>query len=104
MCPGTQYKDLTYMGGTESCGPIRIIFGSIIKSWYTSLNIAFGTNRMFYVPKTRVYRFDLYGRYRILWTDKDNFWKYYLELVYKPKYKIWCESDVLCAQDPSIPI
>ena len=21
-----------------------------------------------------------------------------------PKYKIWCESDVPCAQDPSLPI
>ena len=27
-----------------------------------------------------------------------------LELVYKPKYQIWCESDVPCAQDPSLPI
>ena len=26
-----------------------------------------------YVPKTPVYRFDLYGRYQILWTDEDNF-------------------------------
>ena len=28
----------------------------------------------------------------------------YLELVYKPKCQIWCESDVPCAQDPSLPI
>ena len=59
---------------------------------------------MFYVPKTAVYLFDYYGRYRILWTDEDNFWKCYLELIYKPKYSIWCESDVPCAQYPSIPI
>ena len=30
----------------------------------------------------------LYGTYRILWTDEDNFWWCYLELVYKPKYQI----------------
>ena len=29
------------------------------------------------------------------------FWWCYL--VYKPKYQIWCESDVPCGQDPSIP-
>ena len=39
-----------------------------------------------------------------LWTDKDNFWYCYLELVYKPKYQILCNSDVPCAQDPSLPI
>ena len=26
----TQYTDLTYMGGTAPCGPMRIIFGSVI--------------------------------------------------------------------------
>ena len=54
--------------------------------------------------KTPVYRFDLYGRYQTLWTDDDYFWNCYLELVYKPKYQIWCASDVPCAQDPSLPI
>ena len=42
--------------------------------------------------KTPVYRFDLYGRYRIRWTDADILWQCYLELVYKPKYQIWWES------------
>ena len=54
--------------------------------------------------KTPVYRFDLYGRYRTLWTDDDTFWWCSSELVYKPKYQIWCESDVPCAQDLSLPI
>ena len=56
---------------------------------------------MIHRVKTPVYRFDLYGRYKILWTDDDNFWQCYLELVYKSKYQIWCESNVPCAQDPS---
>ena len=42
MCPRPQYADLTYMGGTEPCEPMRIIFGSVISSWHTSLNIKFG--------------------------------------------------------------
>ena len=58
-------------------------------------------NRTFHVLKTPVYRIDLYGRHRTLWTDDDIFWWYYLELVYKPKYQIWYESDVPCAQDIS---
>ena len=41
----------------------------------------FGVNRMFHLVKTPVYWFDLYGRYRNLWTDDDNFWYCYLELV-----------------------
>ena len=24
--------------------------------------------------------------------------------AYNPKYQIWCESDVPCAQDPTIPV
>ena len=28
----------------------------------------------------------------------------YLQLVCKPKYQIWCESDVPCTQDSSLPI
>ena len=50
-----QYTDLTYMGGTGPCGPVTIIFGSVIQSQYTSLNIKFGVNRTFHVlkaPKT----------------------------------------------------
>ena len=57
---------------------------------------------MFHVLKTSVYRFDYYGRYWTLWTDEDNFWYYYLELVYKQKYQIWY-IDISCNQDPSIP-
>ena len=45
-----QYTDLTYMGCTGLCGPMRIIAGSVIQSWYTSLNAKFGANRTFYVP------------------------------------------------------
>ena len=86
MSPRPQYTDLTYMGGIGSCSPMRIIFGSVIQRWYTSLNIEFGANRTFHVPKTPVYRFHLYGRYKSLWTAEDNFWLCYLELVYKPKY------------------
>ena len=83
---------------------MTIIFGSVIESQYTNVNIKFGVNRTIHVLKTAVYRFDLYGRYQTLWTGDDNFWWSYLELVYKPKNQIWSESDVLCAQDPSIPI
>ena len=43
------------------------------------------------------------GGTRLL-TDDDYFWWYYLELAYKPKYQIWCESDVPCTQDNSLPI
>ena len=99
-----QLTKLTYTGGTGPCGPMTIIFGSFIQSQYTSLNIKFGVNRTFHMLKTSVYRFDLYGRYRTLWTDDDYFWQCYLEFVYKPKYHIWCDSDVPCAQDPSLPI
>ena len=100
----TPVTDLTYMGGTGSCRPITIIFGSVIQSQHTSLNINFGVNRTFHVVKTIVYRFDLYARYEVLCTADDNFWQCYLELAYKPKYQIWCESDVQCIQDPSLPI
>ena len=92
-----QFTDLTYMGGTRPCAPMTIIFNSVIQSKYTSLNIKFFVNRAFHVLKTLhvlktpVYRFDLYGRYRNVRTDNNCFWWYYLELVYKPKYQIWCE-------------
>ena len=68
-----KFTDLTYMGGTGPCGPMTIIFSSVIESQYTSLNIKFGVNRTFHVLKTPVYRFDLYGRYETLLTDDDNF-------------------------------
>ena len=74
MCSRPQFTDLTYMGGTELCLPMTIIFGSVIYSYYTSLSIKLGVNRTFHVLKTPVYRFDLYGRYRTLFTDDDNFW------------------------------
>ena len=79
-------------------------FCSVIQSQYTSLNINFGVNRTFPVLKTPVYRIDLRQRHRTLWTDDCNFWQCYLELVYTLKCQIWCESDVPCAQDPSLPI
>ena len=104
MCSRPQYTDSTTMGGTGTSGPMRIIFSSVIKSWYTSPNIKLFANLTFYVLKTPVYRFDLYGRYRTLWTNENNFWKCYLELVYKPKCQIWYESDFPCAQDPGIPV
>ena len=91
MCSRPQFTDLTYMGGNGLWLPMTIIFGSVIQSQYTGLT--------FHVLKTPVYQFDLYGRYRTLRTDYNNFWQCYLELVYKPKYQIWCESDFPCAQD-----
>ena len=94
-----QYTDLTTMGATGSYGPMSITIGSVIQSWYTSLIIKFGVNRTFHVLKTPVY-----GRYRALWTDDDNFWLCYLEVVYKPEYEIWCAQLVTSAQDPSLAI
>ena len=64
---------LIYMGGTRPCDSIKIIFGYHVNSLHIILNIKFGVNRMFHVLKIPVYRFDLYGRYRTLWTDDDNF-------------------------------
>ena len=58
MSSRAQYTDLTIMGATGPCGPMRLIFGSVIESWYISLNVKFGVNRTFHV----------------LWTDDDNFW------------------------------
>ena len=61
-----QLTDLTYMGGTRPCGPMTIIctldvpytmtivFGSVIQSQHTSLNIKFGVNGNFHVLKTPV--------------------------------------------------
>ena len=51
MCSRPQFTDLTYMGGTGPCGPMRIIFGSVIQSWHASLNIKFGVNRTFHMPR-----------------------------------------------------
>ena len=67
-----QYNDLSYMGNTGPCTPMRIIFGSGIQSWYRRLIIKFGANRTSHVPKIPVYRFGLYGRYQILFTDIAN--------------------------------
>ena len=52
MCSRPQFTDLTYIGGTGPCGPMTIIFGSVIKI----LHIKFGANRSFHVPKIPVYR------------------------------------------------
>ena len=49
------------MGGTVLCGPMTIIFGSVIWSKYTSLTIKFGVNRAFHVLKTPVYQFSYMG-------------------------------------------
>ena len=84
-----QYTDLTYMGGTKSCGPMRISLGSVIKSYYTSLNIKFGANWTLHVLKTPVYRFEFFERY-------------HLEVTLWLAYKL--EQGFPCAQDPSIPI
>ena len=100
----TPVTDLTYMGGTGPYILMTIIFNSVNQSQYTSLYIKFGVNRTFHVLKAPVYRFEPYGRYQVLCTNDDNFWQCYLELAYKPKYQIWCESDVPCTQDPSLPI
>ena len=95
-----KYTDLTIMRGTGYYGPMRIIFLCVINRWYTSPNTKFGANRTFYVPKTPVCLFNYYGT---LWIDEDNFYQYYLELVYKAKHQIWCESDIPCPQDPNMP-
>ena len=100
----TPVTDLPYMVGTRPCGRMTIIFGSVIQSQHLSLNIKFGVNRTFHILKTPVYRFDLYGRNQTLWTDDDNFWQCHLELVYKSKYQIQYESDIPCAEGPSIPV
>ena len=151
MCSRPQFTDLTYMGGTRSCGPKLPIFNTDqhmgnrsvrldaivfttdghmdgrtdgqtdiaqMSQNFTLIKCLQGTQgprslflgvtnvltKLFHVRKARVYRFDLYERYRTMQTDDDNFWQGYLELVHKPKYQIWCESDVPCAQDPSLPI
>ena len=57
MCLRLQYTDFSYMGCTGPREPIKMIFGSHIQSWYTSLNIKFGVNRMSDVSKISVYRF-----------------------------------------------
>ena len=54
MCSRAQFTDVTYMGGTRACGPMTIIFGNVIYSYNTSLNIKFGVNRTFHVLKTPV--------------------------------------------------
>ena len=66
MCSKPQYTDLTYMGGTGPRGPMRIILGSVINTWYTTLNIKFDVNQTFHVSNIPVYRFGLYVRYKIL--------------------------------------
>ena len=37
MCSRPKYANLITMGGTRLCGPMRIIFGNVIKRWYTFL-------------------------------------------------------------------
>ena len=73
MCSRPQYADLTYIGGTGPCRPMRISFSSVIESWYTSQNIKFGANGTFNVLKAPVYRFDYYGECRTQLAEEDNF-------------------------------
>ena len=57
-----------YMEATGPCDSSKIIFGNHVCNYtmqHTIANIKYGVNRMFHVVKTPVYRFDLYGRYRI---------------------------------------
>ena len=63
-----------YMGGIGPCDSIKIIFDYNVNSSHIILNIKYYVNRMFHVVKTPVYRFDLYGRYRSMWTDDDHYW------------------------------
>ena len=52
-CSRPQFTDLAYMGGTGICGPMTIVFGSVIKTEYKSLTIKFGVNRAFHVLKAQ---------------------------------------------------
>ena len=76
------------MGDTGPCDLIKIVFGYHVNSQHIILNIKFGANRTFHVPKIPVYGFNYYGRYRTLCTDEDNFWQCYLEVTYNPKYHL----------------
>ena len=74
MCSRPQYTDLTCMGGTGPCELMKIIFGSVIRSWYISIDIKFWVNRKFHVLKTPVYRFCLYGKYQDdYYYDQDDY-------------------------------
>ena len=75
MCSKPQLSDVTYMGGSGPGRPMTMSFGSVIKI----LHIKFGANRKFHVSKLPIYRFGLYGRYQILWTDIAHF-------QYQPAY------------------
>ena len=86
MCSRPQFTDLTYIGGTGPCGPMTIIFVSVIKS----LQIKFGANCSFHVPKIPVYQFGLYGGYQILWTDIAHF-------QYQPAYGSLCGNFQVCS-------
>ena len=66
MCVRPQFPDLTYIGDSRFNKPIQELFCNSTKSQFTSLNMKFGVNRIFHVPRTPVYRFDLYGRYQSL--------------------------------------
>ena len=65
MCSTSLYTGLVYMGGMGSCEAMKIIFGSVIKKLYTTLNINFGPNQTFRVLKTPVYLFDVYLPYPV---------------------------------------
>ena len=65
MCSRPQFTELTYLGGTGPCGPMTIVFCSVIKSQYISLNIKYGVNRT--PPQfTDLRDMELYGRYQIV--------------------------------------
>ena len=63
------------MGDTGPCDSFKVIFGNHVYSEHAILYIKFGVNRTLRVLKTPVYRFDLYGNYRTLYTDENNFFR-----------------------------
>ena len=67
-----EHLDLICMKGAKFCDPISEICSKNSKVKYTSINIKFGVNRTFHKPKSSVSRFDLYGKYQSLLTDRDN--------------------------------
>ena len=98
MCSRPQFTDLTYMGGTGPCGPMTIIFGSVIKSQHTSLNVYFSANRTFDVRRTPVYRIDLNGKHRTLWTYNDILYTDIAFFQYQPacwQQKLMCKFSSL---------
>ena len=89
ICLGSQHFDLINIGGTRYCWAIKIIFGNQTWTNYTNLNINFGVNRTFHMPKTPVSWFNLYGSYPTLRTDQDNFQYSHLKFAQDYSISIW---------------